>query len=89
VWFSIILSIILIFAVTYGFYKANKWARLYVIIMTSIFAFWSMYFIVTAGLWMGYGILIRFLYLVFYIITITYLMMSETREYFGVKKLFI
>jgi len=31
----------------------------------------------------------RYIWLVYYVIVIVYLMMSDVREYFGVKKLFI
>jgi len=84
VWASVILDIILVYAVTIGFYKANNWARLYTIALMLHSAFWSLYFLLIRGVW-PYE---RFTFLVFGVIIISYLMMSEVREYFGVKKLF-
>lgn len=83
-WISVILDIILVYAVTIGFYKAKNLARLYTIALTLHTAFWSLYFLFIRRVW-PYE---RFTWLVFGVITISYLMMSEVREYFGVKKLF-
>jgi hypothetical protein len=84
-WTSVILDIILVYAVTIGFYKAKNWARLYTIALMFHSAFWSIYFMFIARVW-PYE---RYAFFVFGVITISYLMMSEVREYFGVKKLFI
>ena len=84
-WISVILDIFLVYAVTIGFYNAKNWARIYTMIILSIPAFFSVYFIFIKRVW-PYE---RYAWLVFYVIVISYLMMFEVREYFGVKKLFI
>ena len=81
-WISLILDIFLVYAVTIGFHKANNWARIYTMIVLTIPAFFSIYFIFIERVW-PYE---RYTWLVFYVIVISYLMMSEVREYFGVKK---
>ena len=83
-WISLILDIFLVYAVTIGFYNAKNWARIYTMIILSVPAFFSVYFIFIKRVW-PYE---RYLYLVLYVIVISYLMMSEVKEYFGVKKLF-
>ena len=85
IWINIILEIIGIYAVTYGFYYKKNWARLYTIAFTCFSSFWTLYFLFYVRVW-PYE---RYAWLVFYVIVISYLMMSEVREYFGVKKLFI
>jgi len=84
-WISVILDIFLIYAVTIGFSKAKNWARIYTMIVLSIPAFFSVYFLFIERVW-PYE---RFAWLVFFVIVISYLMMSEVREYFGVKKWFL
>ena len=81
-WISLILDIFLVYAVTIGFYKAKNWARIYTMIVLSIPAFFSIYFIFIKRVWPWE----RYGWLVLYVIVISYLMMSEVREYFGVKK---
>ncbi len=81
-WISVILDIFLIYAVTIGFNNAKNWARIYTMIALSIPAFFSVYFIFIERVW-PYE---RYGWLVLYVIVISYLMMSEVREYFGVKK---
>jgi len=85
IWFNIILEIIGIYAVTVGFYKAKNWARLFTIAMFIHSSFWNLYLLFVEKVW-PYE---RYVWLVFYVIVIEYLMMSDTREYFGVKKVFI
>jgi len=85
VWFNITLSIIVIVAVTYGFYKAKNWARLYTIAYFCYSSFGNLYMLFIVKVW-PYE---RYGWLVFYVIIIVYLMMSPTRQYFGVKKLFL
>ncbi len=81
-WISLILDIFLVYAVTIGFYNAKNWARIYTMIVLTIPAFFSIYFIFIRRVW-PYE---RYAWLVLYVIVISYLMMSEVREYFGVKK---
>ena len=85
VWTSIILDIILAYAVTIGFYKAKNWARIYTMIIISHSAFWTLYFLFIKRVW-PYE---RYTWFIFYVIVMMYLMMSHVREYFGVKKLFL
>ena len=85
IWINIILEIIGIYAVTYGFYYKKNWARLYTIAFTCFSSFWTLYFLFYVRVW-PYE---RYSWFVFYVIVIMYLMMSDVREYFGVKKLFL
>jgi len=85
VWFFIILDIILAYAVTIGFYRAKNWARIYAMILFTHSAFWTIYFLFIVKVW-PYE---RYTWFVFYVIVMMYLMISEVREYFGVKKLFL
>jgi hypothetical protein len=85
IWINIILEIVGIYAVTIGFYKAKNWARLFTIAMFMHSSFWTLYFLFIEKVW-PYE---RYTWLIYYIIVIVYLMMSDIREYFGVKKMFI
>ena len=84
-WISFILDIFLVYAVIIGFKKAKNWARIYTMIVLTIPALFSVYFIYIERIW-PYE---RYLWIVLYVIVISYLMMSEVREYFGVKKFFL
>jgi len=42
IWLNIILEIIGIYAVTYGFYYKKNWARLYTIAFTCFSSFWTL-----------------------------------------------
>lgn len=85
VWINIILDIILVYAVTIGFYRAKNWARIYTMIIITHSAFWTLYFLFIKKVW-PYE---RYTWFVFYVIVMIYLVMSEVREYFGVKKVFL
>ncbi len=85
IWFNIILEVIGIYAVTYGFYYKKNWARLYTIAFTCFSSFWTLYFLFIERVW-PYE---RYIWLVYYVIVIVYLMMSPIREYFGAEKLFL
>ncbi|MCK4902351.1 MAG: hypothetical protein KAS76_03255 [Thermoplasmatales archaeon] len=78
VWFNVALSILMIISVTYGFYNAKNWARLYAIGYVCYSSFWNLYVIFIMGAW-SYE---RFGWFVFYVIIIMYLLMSQTRDYF-------
>ena len=82
IWLNIILEIIGIYAVTYGFYYKKNWARLYTIALTCFSAFWTLYFLFYVKVW-PYE---RYTWLVYYVIIITYLLMSDVRDYFVVAK---
>ena len=84
-WISLILDIFLVYTVTIGFYNAKNWARLYTMIVLAIPAVFSVYFIFIKGVW-PYE---RYAWIVLYVVVVSYLMMSEVREYFGTKKLLI
>ena len=81
VWFNIALSIIVIYAVTIGFYKRKNWARLYTIAYFCYSSVGNFYVIFIVRVW-PYE---RYVWFVFYVIIIMYLMMSDVREYFRVK----
>ena len=83
VWFNIALSIIVIYAVTIGFYKRKNWARLYTIAYFCYSSIGNFYVIFIVKVW-PYE---RYVWFVFYVTVIMYLMMSDVREYFAVKKL--
>ena len=83
VWFNIALSIIVIYAVTIGFYKRKNWARLYTIAYFCYSSIGNFYVIFIVRVW-PYE---RYVWFVFYVTVIMYLMMSDVREYFAVKKL--
>jgi len=81
VYFNILLSLIAIFSVTYGFYKARNWSRLYIIFYLSYSSFWAiiMMFILRPS---DNVINTRYLFFVFYVIIICYLLMSWVKDYF-------
>lgn len=81
VWFNIALSIIVIYAVTIGFYKRKNWARLYTIAYFCYSSIGNFYVIFIVRVW-PYE---RYVWFVFYVTVIMYLMMSDVREYFRVK----
>ena len=81
VWFNIALSIIVIYAVTIGFYKRKNWARLYTIAYFCYSSIGNFYVIFIVRVW-PYE---RYVWFVFYVIIIMYLMMSDVGEYFRVK----
>ena len=84
VWFNIALSIIVIYAVTIGFYKRKNWARLYTIAYFCYSSIGNFYVIFIVRVW-PYE---RYVWFVFYVIVIMYLMMLDVREYFRVKSSF-
>ena len=79
-WFNMILEIIGIYAVTVGFYKAKNWARLFTIFFFSFSAFWTLYFLFIERV----SPFERFIWLCYYVFVISYLLMSDVREYFTI-----
>ena len=78
-WIDVILTIVLLYAVTIGFYKAKNWARLYAIFylfLSSLGALAMIYYF-------RWKIFERYLYFVFYVILIMYLNMSYVKTYFN------
>ncbi len=82
IWLNIILEIIGIYAVTVGFYRAKNWARIFTIAMFVHSSFWNLYILFVERVW-PYE---RYIWLVYYVIVIMYLLMSDVRDYFVVKK---
>lgn len=82
IWLNIILEIIGIYAVTYGFYRAKNWARLFTIAMFLHSSFWTLYFLFVERVW-PYE---RYIWLCYYVTVISYLLMSDIRDYFVVGK---
>ena len=80
IWLNIILEIIGIYAVTIGFYKAKNWARIFTIAMFVHSSFWNLYILFVERVW-PYE---RYIWLVYYVIVIMYLLMSDVRDYFVV-----
>ena len=81
-WASIFLDLILVYAVTAGFHQAKNWARVYTIIIMGFGSFWSLYFLIIEQIW-PYE---RFTWLVINVAIIVYLLLEDTRSYFGVKR---
>jgi len=82
IWLNIILEIIGIYAVTVGFYRAKNWARIFTILMFVHSSFWNLYILFVERVW-PYE---RYIWLVYYVIVIMYLLMSDVRDYFVLKK---
>lgn len=82
IWLNLILEIIGIYAVTIGFYKAKNWARIFTILLFVHSSFWNLYILFVERVW-PYE---RYIWLVYYVIVIMYLLMSDVRDYFVVKK---
>lgn len=78
IWVNIIFEIIGIYAVTYGFYKAKKWAWIFTVVMTFYSSFWTLYFLFVERVW-PYE---RYIWLCYYVVILMYLSMSFVREYF-------
>ena len=78
-WSSLVLDIVLLYAITFGFYRRKNWARLYTILYFSYSGFWAlvMMFIVR---WKVYE---RYVFFIFYVLVIMYLLLSHVKEYFG------
>jgi len=76
-WTDIILTIILAFAVIYGFIKRYNWARLYTLFYILWSAFWAI--IMMAN---NVELLIHYLLFVIYVVLAVYLLMSYSKEYF-------
>jgi len=81
-WFNTALEIIGIYAVTYGFYYAKNWARLFTIFFFCFSAFWTLYFLFIERVW-PYE---RYIWLCYYVFVIAYLLMSDVKEYFISRK---
>jgi len=77
-WSSLILSIVEIYAVTYGFFKAKNWARLYEIGLLLYSSFWA----IMSMFVMRWQVIEHYIYFVMYVILIIYLLMSPVKEYF-------
>jgi hypothetical protein len=80
VWFDIFLTIVAVYAVTYGFYKVKNWSRLYIILYLSLSSFWALISMYVMK-WQVYE---HYFYLIIYVVIIIYLLMSHVKEYFGV-----
>ena len=77
-WLDIAFSIILIFAVTYGFYYARPWARYFTIFVSCYSGFWA---IVSIFIWNS-QVIEHFVYFIIYVLTVIYLLMSWVTDYF-------
>jgi len=77
-WIDVILTIVLLYAVTIGFYRLKNWARLYTIFylfVSSLGALAMIYYF-------NWKIFEWYLYFVLYVILIMYLNMSYVKTYF-------
>jgi len=76
-WIDFILTIILLYAVTIGFYRAKNWARLYTIFYLSYSALGALTMI-----YYRWKIYERYLYFALYVILIMYLNFEHVKAYF-------
>ena len=81
VWSQVILEFILVFSVTYGFYKRKNWARIYTIGYQCYTAFWA---VVSMFIW-HHDVLEHYIFFAISVVVVMYLMMSGVKKYFGVK----
>lgn len=84
IWLNIVLEFIGIYAVTIGFYNAKNWARLYIIVLFIFSSFWNYYFLFIEKVW-PYE---RYIWLIYYVIVISYLLLSDVRDYFLQSKIY-
>ncbi len=77
-WIDVILTIILLFAISYGFLNAKNRSRLFTIFYFSWSAFWDIVMISAR-----HEVIIRYLLFVVYVVIIMYLLMSHVKAYFG------
>ena len=78
-WIDIILTVIALIAVTYGFYKAKNIARLYIIFYLLLASFWALISIFI----MRWQIFEHHIYFIIYVILLMYLNLSHVKAYFG------
>jgi hypothetical protein len=77
-WIDAILTIILLYAVTIGFYRLKNWARLYTIFYLFISSLGALAMIY----YFNWKIFEWYLYFVLYVVLIMYLNMSNVKTYF-------
>lgn len=77
-YIDIILTILLIFSATYGFYYKKNWSRLIVIIVLLFSSFWA---IISMFIW-RWQIIEHYFYFIFYIIFLMYFNLSWVKDYF-------
>jgi len=85
IWINLILEIIGIYAVTVGFCHAKNWARLFTLAMFFHSSFWNLYLLFIEKVWPFE----RYIWLIYYMVVIEYLFISEIQGYFGVKKVWV
>lgn len=78
IWINIILSIVLVISVTYGFYKRKNWARIYTIAYCCYSGFWA---IVSMFFW-RWEITQHYLFFVLYVLVMVYLLISHVKSHF-------
>jgi hypothetical protein len=76
-WIDVLLTVILAFAVVYGFLKAQNWARIYTLFYILWSAIWAIVMMVD-----DVEVIIHYLLFVIYVALAVYLLMSNTKEYF-------
>ena len=76
-WIDIILTIILLFVVPYGFINRKNWARYFTLAYILYSSFWAVIMI-----YIRYEIILHYIWLVIYVFLIMYLLLSKTSEYF-------
>ena len=84
-WFTVILVIIALYAVTIGFFYAKNWARLYEIGYLSYSSFWA----IISMFVIDWQVIEHYIYFIIYVFLIAYLLQSPIKEYFKFKKTII
>jgi hypothetical protein len=77
-WIDVVLTILSLAIIPYGFIKRKNWVRIYALVFLSWSAFGAIAYIVMTG-----EKTIRFLLFVIYVLSIMYLLMSTVKRYFG------
>lgn len=77
-WINVLLTIISLFVIPYGFLKGRNWARIFAL----VFILWSA-FLAIAMIIVRWKIIEHYLLFVIYVVMVMYLLMSPVKRYFG------
>jgi len=77
-WIDVLLTILSLVIIPYGFIKRKNWARIYALVFLSWSSFGAIGYIAMTG-----EKIVRFLLFVIYVLFIVYLLQSSVKRYFG------
>jgi hypothetical protein len=77
-WIDVLLTILSLVIIPYGFIKRKNWARIYALAFLSWSSFGAIGYIAMTG-----EKIVRFLLLIIYVLFIVYLLQSSVKRYFG------